>query len=199
MHPLLKLLLLLFQLTLSPLWLHQIFTFKILPSYTFDLDCITLDFILCCSRTWMSFLQSANFTFISLRFLYISVAVGLAIHDTWGDLFFFFSKVEAWTLTYYVNFFASGLTALRYCFFIVGWDTSFLDFFETPTGETHLNTFFFVVDFLLPEPTVFNNFGSDLYFFMVGLIKYSFSSYSYVSYFDFYSFDCFFGFLLGCS
>ena len=69
-----------------------------------------------------------------------------------------------------------GFEAFWYCFLIVGWETSFLDCFEVAMGDAYLVRFFLVVDFLLPDTIVFCSFGSDLYFFIVGLMKYSFSS-----------------------
>lgn len=91
---------------------------------------------------------------------------------------------------------------------MVGCEISLRDCFDAAVGEAYFARFFFVVDFLLAEPTVLSNFWSDLYFLIVGLMKYSFSSYSSVSYFEpfegFEGLDTFLAciscwFLLGCS
>jgi hypothetical protein len=55
---------------------------------------------------------------------------------------------------------------------MVGWDTSFLNCFDPAVGDKYLVKFFLVVDFLLADPAVFISFASDLYFFIVGLMKY---------------------------
>lgn len=49
---------------------------------------------------------------------------------------------------------------------------SFLDCLAAAVGDKYLAKFFFVVDFLLIDPAVFKNLASDLYFFIVGLMKY---------------------------
>ena len=118
----------------------------------------------------LSFFQSASFTFNSFALRSIYDSAGFTIDDTRIDCFFFFKIIDAWVFTYWVSFLASGFTALRYCFLIVGCETSFLDCLAM--GDVYLYKFFFVVDFLLPEPIVFCSLASDLYFFIVGLMKY---------------------------
>ena len=127
-------------------------------------------FYLSCLLIWFDLRYYFSFCPIYFRLRDICITQGFYRLRRIG-CFFCFISVESWPLTYAVSLLASGFAAFLYCFFIVGWETNFLDCLLDVASWGDPSSPFLVVDFLLPDVIVFI-LASDLHLLMAGLMKY---------------------------